>query len=146
MCHRHFTYCISRPVDYFFDNNFFLDTSGIGVVHAFVASRAWHGTRLTPKVSALMGDGGVIALTLVTWNGIPVEGIIRPSVDVQPHIEPSDKPKPLAGGKDKPGTSTQNQPTENPNGGLSRAIGKPKAPIQFYEMAKLRDLVFLFLN
>ncbi len=52
----------------------------------------------------------------------------------------------MTGGKDKPGTSTQTQPTENPNGGLSRAIGKPKAPIQFYEMAKLRDLVFLFLN
>lgn len=38
-------------------------------------------------------------LTLVTWNGVPVEGIVRPPADVQPHIEPSHKPRTLAGGQ-----------------------------------------------
>ena len=75
--------------------------------------------------SALMSDDGIIALTLVTWNGIPVEGIVRPPVDVQPHIEPADKPT-LAGGKDKkPGKTITDTPeaTQNSGGFLGDLAG-----------------------
>ena len=83
--------------------------------------------------SALMSEDGVIALTLVTWDGVPVEGILRPPVDVQPHFEPSDKPT-LAGGKDKkPGKATTDTPEATQNGGgflgdLAGAFAKVLTP------------------
>ena len=84
--------------------------------------------------SALMSDDGIIALTLVTWDGIPVEGILRPPVDVDPVVPPTDKPNTLAGGKDKkPGKGYTDTTEATQNGGgflgdLAGAFAKILAP------------------
>ncbi len=87
----------------------------------------------TDSGSALMGDDGVLALTLVSWNGKLIEGIVLPPVDIQPHFEPADKPT-LAGGKDKkPGKTTPDTPEATQNDGsflgdLAGAFAKVLTP------------------
>ncbi len=74
----------------------------------------------TDSGSALMGDDGVIALTLVTYDGLPVEGIVRPPIGVEPHIETTEVPPAMANDKDKkPGkTNTQATPPKQNEGGF----------------------------
>ena len=93
----------------------------------------------TDSGSALMGDDGVIALTLVTWDSRPVEGIMRPPITVEPHVDTQDAPPAMANDKDKkPGkTTTTDTPAKQNEGGgfgdlasafakILRADDKPK--------------------